>query len=490
MLFNSAAFAVFLPAAFVLYWVFPAKYRWAVLLGLSWVFYLWFDPRFGLVLGAATAVSFGTGLLLGRAGTTRQKKGVLAAGVVALAGMLAVFKYTGFAVQTLNAVRARTGAGQALSVPAILLPVGISFYTFQTIGYLIDVYRGKIAPERHFGYYALFVSFFPAVTSGPIGRAGGLLPQYRKARTFDSTDVSRGLKELAWGYFLKLCIADRLAPIVDRVYGNYTDYAGFIFVVVPFLYSIEIYCDFAGYSAIAIGVARLFGIRLDENFRSPYLSTSVREFWGRWHKSLSSWLRDYLYIPLGGSRCSRLRHGLNLMVTFLVSGIWHGAGWTFLLWGAIHGAFQCVEALFRPSHEKRQATRTSAAAKKQSAPLRLLKILWTFLLVTFAWMFFRADSVETVWYFFRHAFDGIGSLSAYRLAFHIALGVDVPTGIFMLLPIALMLLADIRGRDRDLVTETARWNPRVKYPLYILFVLMILLFAEKGVATNFIYAGF
>ena len=278
----------------------------------------------------------------------------------------------------------------------ILLPIGISFYTFMAVGYVVDVYRGNAKAESNFGIYALFISFFPQVTSGPIGRINQLIPQLKTPQILSYNNVMIGLKQILWGYFMKLCIADRLAIYVNAVFDNLEQHNGVTIFISSIFYSIQIYCDFAGYSLLAIGTARVMGIHLLENFRRPYFSQSVKEFWSRWHISLSTWFRDYVYIPLGGNRVSQFRHLLNLMITFIVSGLWHGANWTFIIWGMIHGTFQIIETLC-----KRYIT------FKIYIP-SIVKILITFLSVNFAWIFFRASNIHNASIAFVKIFTDFG----------------------------------------------------------------------------------
>ena len=323
MIFNSMAFAVFLPTIFILYWICPAKYRYIFLLAASFYFYMAMDKRYALLLLSIAIVSFFLALALQSAASLPDKgwyrdrkrcllkKIYLLAGIILLAGCLILLKYTGFFFEA---------AGLPSPAIQLMLPVGISFYTFQTLGYLIDIYREKYPAERHFGYYCLFVSFFPQLLSGPIGRGDALLPQFKKTRIFNPAQASYGLKLMSVGYFKKLVVAELLAPVVNSIYDHPGDYSGLVFPVATIMFAVQIYCDFSGYTDIAIGCAKLFGIELQENFKSPYFSHSIREFWSRWHISLSTWFRDYVYIPLGGSRKGSFRHCRNLLLTFLVSG--------------------------------------------------------------------------------------------------------------------------------------------------------------------------
>lgn len=324
------AYAVFLPIVFIVYWAIPHRFRWPVLLAASCYFYMSWNAKYIVLILFTTLVSYTAARLLGRCGSKRQKQWVLFGAAALCLGVLVIFKYAGFLLGNFYAALSAFGIHPHPVTVSLMLPVGISFYTFQTLSYVIDVYRGEIPAEKHFGIYATFVSFFPQLVAGPIERTANLLPQLRKEHFFDADKALCGAKRMLWGFFKKLVIADNLAPFVDMVYADVTSYYGVDFAIVIVFFSVQIYCDFSGYSDIAVGTAKLLGIDLMTNFKSPYLSASIREFWSRWHISLSTWFRDYVYIPLGGNRCSGLRHKANLLATFLLSGLWHGASWNFV----------------------------------------------------------------------------------------------------------------------------------------------------------------
>lgn len=467
MIFNSMAFAVFLSAIFILYWIFPAKCRYLFLLAASFYFYMHMDRRYALLLLFTAAVSFFLALALSSAEKRKirtLKKLYLLAGIILLAGCLILFKYLDFFFEA---------AG--LSSPAIqlMLPIGISFYTFQTLGYLIDVYRGKYPAERHFGYYCLFVSFFPQLLSGPIGRGDILLPQFKKTRTFAPAQASYGLKLMAVGYFKKLVVAELLAPAINSIYDNPADYTGLVFPVATIMFAVQIYCDFSGYTDIAIGCAKLFGIELQENFKSPYFSHSIREFWSRWHISLSTWFRDYIYIPLGGSRKGPFRHCLNLVLTFLTSGLWHGAGIHYIVWGAIHGVYQILEICIKPKRQR-----------------GFFSLLFTFGEVCFAWVFFRANTLQDAWHILSSSLYGIGDFTNYLKNAVISLDMSYSYMIYLCIPVLLLAVYDYLSLKTDVIARISSCRPWVRYPVYILFLLVILLFSEKGVSTEFYYFQF
>ena len=373
MSFQTLEFLLFFPAVFLLHWSLPHRFRWPLLLLASWLFYFWWAPWAGLLLVGTTLVSWLCALgVHGQRG--RVRRFCLLTALAVPLGCLALFKYAGFFASI---------AGAQLSL-RLILPVGISFYTFQTLSYVLDVYRGKTEPERHFGYYALFVSFFPQLVAGPIERPEHLLPQLRRERRFSVRDLSSGGWLLLTGYFKKLVVADLLAPLVDRVYAGPGAALGPQIAAATVLFGIQIYCDFSGYTDIARGAAKLLGIDLMENFHAPYSARTIRDFWRRWHISLTSWFTDYVYIPLGGSRRGTARRCLNIMAVFLLSGLWHGADWTFVLWGGVHGLYQIGGILYERCCPARLPDGRWTAA---------LQRLRTFALVTCAWVFFRAETV-------------------------------------------------------------------------------------------------
>lgn len=473
MIYNSIPFAVFLPIIFILYWICPSKYRYLFLLAASFYFYMYMDPKYIFFLLGTVTVSYLLALALDSARDVFRKKLYLFIGILALIGVLALLKYSGFIIEI---------AG--LPSPAIqfMLPVGISFYTFQTLGYLIDIYRGKYPAERHFGYYCLFVSFFPQILSGPIGRGDVLLPQLKKERTFDIYQASYGMKLMAVGYFKKLVVAGLLAPTVDKIYDNPESYVGLVYIIATFMFALQIYCDFSGYTDIAIGCAKLFGMELSENFKSPYFSRSIKEFWSRWHISLSTWFRDYLYIPLGGNRVGKIRHCFNLMLTFLVSGLWHGAGINYILWGGIHGFYQIIETISGKNKKGREG--------KRNPLLNLFSVFLTFMAVCLAWVFFRADSVSHAWRIISLSFHEIGNPYNYFRTAVICLDMSYAYMIYLSIPILLLTIYDYASLKRDVIAWISSRKPWVRYPVYIFLLLIILLFSEKGVSTEFYYFQF
>ena len=407
MLFNSLAYAVFLPLAFACHWLCPPRARWAVLLAFSYYFYMSWDPQLVWLILFTTAVSWAAALCVARAKTDVGRKAALGLGAAACLGCLFFFKYFNFAADTLHTVAAAAGFGLQPVTLQLVLPVGISFYTFQTLSYIIDVSRGTMPAERHFGYYALYVSFFPQLVAGPIERAGRLLPQLRAPRRLDAAKCTAGLQRILIGLFKKVVVADTFATYVDAVYADLPGKTGLTLLFSTFLFAVQIYCDFSGYSDIAVGSAALLGVDLMENFKSPYFARSVREFWRRWHISLTGWFTDYVYIPLGGSRCSRPRHMANLLFTFFLSGLWHGAAWHFVAWGVFHGALLCLEQAYIPRLDRLQARLGRSAP---GLALTAARTGYTILLATIGWVFFRAETMADAFYVLANMWRGLNPL--------------------------------------------------------------------------------
>lgn len=361
------------------------KYRNPFLLIASYYFYMNWKPIYALLILTSTIITYLCGHYVGKYKNDLPKKKLyLTISLVINFSILFLFKYYNFINESVWEVMNLLGIQWDVPNLNLLLPVGISFYTFQAVGYTIDVYRGNITPEKNFITYALFVSFFPQLVAGPIERATNLLPQFHKEHPFQYKNISEGFKQMLWGFFMKLCIADRVSESVDIAFNNVENHNGTTLLVATLFFTFQIYCDFGGYSNIAIGTAKVMGYNLMENFKRPYFALSIKDFWKRWHISLSTWFMDYVYIPLGGNRVKYSRHLTNLMITFLVSGIWHGANWTFILWGALHGTFLIINNLIKKFIYK--STSNTIAE-------RLFNMTLCFALVAFAWIFFRANNV-------------------------------------------------------------------------------------------------
>ncbi|HTK49942.1 MAG TPA: MBOAT family protein [Gemmatimonadaceae bacterium] len=403
MLFNSLQFALFFPIVTLLYFALPHRWRGALLLAASCVFYMAFVPAYILILAVTILIDYAAGIGIARS-TGRRRTRWLVLSIVSTCAVLFVFKYFDFFNASI-AVAARA-MGMAYAIPALglLLPVGLSFHTFQSLSYVIEVYAGRQEAERDFGRYALYVMFYPQLVAGPIERPQNLLHQFREEHRFDYDRVVAGLQLMAWGFVKKVVVADRLADLVNRVYDAPRAYTGIPLWTATIAFAFQIYCDFSGYSDIAIGSAQVMGFSLMRNFDRPYAARSISEFWRRWHVSLSTWFRDYVYVPLGGNRVARSRWYANLLVTFLVSGLWHGARWTFVVWGALHGAY-LVAGL--ASAGVRARVRDAIGLARSPAILAAWQTSATFALVTLGWVFFRAGSLADAWYVLSHLGTGV-----------------------------------------------------------------------------------
>ncbi len=402
MLFNSLSFLIFFPVTTALYFLLPHKFRWALLLLASCIFYMAFIPRYILVLFFIILLDYVAAFLIHGA-SGRKRKLWLTLSIISNVGLLAFFKYYGFAVANVEALAGFLGWNYSLPALAFVLPLGLSFHTFQAMSYTIEVYRGNQKPERHLGIYALYVLFYPQLVAGPIERPQNLIHQFYERHDFDYNRVTDGLKLMLWGLFKKMVIADKAAIFVDIVYNNVQSYQGVSLWVATILFAFQIYCDFSGYSDIAIGSAQVLGIKLMDNFNRPYFSKSIAEFWKRWHISLSTWFKDYLYISLGGNRVSKLRWYLNIAIVFLVSGLWHGADWKFVIWGVLHGFYQIFGIWTNDFREKLRLALFSAVPFLS----KIMRAGITFSLVCFAWIFFRAQNIRDAFYVIENLFSGV-----------------------------------------------------------------------------------
>jgi len=482
MALYSLPYILFLSVSAALCRLAGPRCRGVILLTASWGFYLLCAPRWFPLLFAVTAAGYGLGRLLER--RTRGRRAALCAGLLLLLGTLFAYKYLAFFGSLLSALLERAGLAP-LRLPKLLLPAGLSFYIFTVSGYLIDVWRGRPA-ERRFLDFSLFVSFFPAVLSGPIERAGHLLPQIKARRAATALDVKTGVTRFLSGLAKKLLLADQLAVLVNTAYAAPENFTGLQLLSAALAYSLQIYCDFSAYSDLAVGSARLFGIELMENFDAPYLSRSVKEFWRRWHISLSSWFRDYLYFPLGGSRRGRVRTYLNCLIVFAVSGLWHGAAAAFVVWGLLNGVYQVLGGVLAPWKRRLRA----ALRIREDAPaLRLAQIAATFLLLTVTWVFFRAGTLTQAVLILRRIFTMAGGVRTWNLT---ALGMGRPGLLVLALACLGLLLCDTAGRVR-------RWAERLngslwpRYAVWSALLLAILVFGAYGTGYNaqeFVYFQF
>lgn len=479
MLFNSFAYAIFLPIVFSIYWILKDQYRWILLVIASYFFYMCSGPQYGLIILSITVISYITARVLENSEDRRKKKTALIIAVLICLGVLFFFKYFNFFSNTLSGLLNLMSIHQDPIILNIILPVGISFYTFQTMSYVIDVYKGNAKAEHHFGKYAAFVSFFPQLVAGPIERAGNLMSQINKTHTFDYNQAMYGVKLMLWGYYKKLIIADVLSTYVQTVYDNPQEYAGFALIVASLFFTLQIYCDFSGYSDIAIGTAKLFGIDLTTNFKSPYFSKSIKEFWSRWHISLSTWFRDYVYIPLGGNRAGKVRHYCNLLITFLVSGLWHGANWTFVAWGGIHGLAQIGETIILGRHER-----------SKKPVVRVIKTIIVFLFCVFAWIFFVSNSITDAFYVITNCVNGISTPVTYLHGGFANIGFGKSTLAVVGVCILIMTFYDYISLREDFIIWISKKHKVIQWGFYLMIGLFVVFLSKKGVAAEFIYFQF
>jgi len=484
MLFNSLDFAIFLPLVFTIYWSLAKKkikYQNLLIVVTSYIFYGWWDWRFLSLIIFSTVVDFIIGKLLYSNNNNKIRKTLLFSSILINLGFLMFFKYYNFFLE--NFITAFTFFGHEIrhSSLNIILPVGISFYTFQTMSYTIDVYKRKLKPTSNFIAFAAFVSFFPQLVAGPIERATNLLPQFYKKRTFEYRKAVDGLKQILWGLFKKIVIADNSAEIANQIFNNYPDYSGSTLVLGAIFFTFQIYGDFSGYSDIAIGTSRLFGFNLKQNFAFPYFSRDIAEFWRRWHISLSTWFRDYLYIPLGGSQGGVKMKVRNTFIIFIVSGFWHGANWTYIFWGFLN-ALYFLPLLLR----KKNRLNTNEIAKNKKLPSfkEFLQIIVTFSLTIFAWIFFRSISITDAFLYISKIF----SLSLFKIPYYPGIGLIIPTVIF----IFIFIIIEWIGRNGQYGIEQldTKWSKVTKFAFYIILFLIIYNFGNYSSSIEFIYFQF
>lgn len=501
MQFTSFHFAVFFPIVLLVYFVIPKKYRSIWLLAASYYFYMSWNPKYALLIGFSTIVTYICGLVLDRCNDMNNadksrhcKWTVLVIGLFINLSILFLFKYGNFAIATADAVLQRLRIGGIEGRFSFLLPVGISFYTFQALGYIIDVYRKDIRAEKNIINYALFVSFFPQLVAGPIERSKNLLGQIQKIETiklWNAKRVTSGAILMVWGFFMKMVIADRVAILVDTVFNNYRMYGSIELVLVAVGFSIQIYCDFGSYSLIAIGAARIMGFTLMENFNTPYFARSIRDFWSRWHISLSTWFRDYLYIPLGGNRKGKGRKAINLMIVFLTSGLWHGANWTFVIWGGIHGFCQIMADAFAPFRAKLCRT---MKIKTDCLSWKILQTFATYVIVVFAWIFFRADTLTDACIYLGRIFTRLNPWVLFNGGIY-NLGLDRIEMNILFISLIMLLLVDLVRYKRKQTIDLFLMEQNIWFEWLVIIILIVMIFVvgEYGPAFDaqqFIYFQF
>ncbi len=481
MLFNSFSYLVFFPLIVLLYYVVPSKFRWVLLLISSYFFYMCWSPILILLILFSSLVNFSLSKFIYR--DRKNSKLYLYLALIINFSLLFIFKYLNFSSEVF--INLFNIDNEPFS---IILPMGISFYTFQATGYTVDVYRGKLKPESNFFKFSLFITYFPQLVAGPIERAENLLHKLYSNKKFDIYNIEMGLKYMIYGYFKKIVIADRISVIVDNVYNSPTSFSGLSLIIATVLFAFQIYCDFSGYTDIARGSSKMLGIDLIENFKQPYFSKNIQEFWSRWHISLSTWFRDYLYFPLGGSRVSTSRTYLNRMIVFLTSGIWHGANFTFIIWGMLHGVFQTIGGITKN-------IRFSILDKihlKNSILHKFISNIITFSLVCFAWIFFRANSISDAFYIVNHSFDDFNLFFDKQYIFMTL--TSIHNNLYELLIsfglIGLLLLFDFFAKDEDIHIKLLSANTVIRFSFYYIVTLLVLIAGVYYGQGEFIYFQF
>ena len=485
MTFNSWEFLLFYPIVALLYFVLPKKLKWPMLLASSYYFYMCYQANLVFLILGTTFISWVASNIIERTENKKTKKICLAVTLIVCLGVLFFYKYFNFLSGSVTSLIELFGGTPSPVVLNLILPVGVSFYTFQTLSYVIDVYRGDIKTERNFFFYALFVSFFPQLVAGPIERPGNLIPQLKNPKPWNNDDAIKGAKHMIVGFFKKVAVADLLSLYVNEIYNDVESATALGVIIATAMFAVQIYCDFSGYTDIAIGCARIMGIRLMQNFNHPYTATTIKEFWSRWHISLSSWFKDYLYFPLGGSRCSKPRHLMNLFIVFLVSGLWHGAAWTYVIWGAIHGIYQIIGNL---TIGKRNALLEKVGLSKKHPVVIYARRVIVFVLVCFAWLFFRANSTADALYLVKVLFTGFGTGLAETLKI---MNLDLTNILMCILSIATLIMIDHLLKYEDEIGGSYALTKNgtfIYYVWMIMFAWAILL--SHDMSSTFIYFQF
>lgn len=496
MLFNSINFLIFFPIVVVIYYVIPTKFKTCWLLCASYFFYMCWNPKYALLMLTSTGITYISGILMDKCLSIeveekqrKYKKICVFICIFLNLSILFFFKYFDFFIENVNAVLSYFHFELLSPSFDIMLPVGISFYTFQALGYTIDVYRKEIYAEKSFLKYALFVSFFPQLVAGPIERSKNLLVQLSKTNKFDYKNIKEGLLRMSWGFFMKLVIADRAAILVNQVYNNYLEYSGSALFIATCFFSIQIYCDFYSYSEIARGAAQVMGFRLIKNFDAPYFSRSIAEFWRRWHISLSSWFRDYLYFPLGGSRVSTMKRYRNILIVFIVSGLWHGAQWSFIVWGGLHGIYQVIGYM---TAEMRNKCKEYFHVKTNAFSYKLWQMFFTFSLVNFTWIFFRAPRFQSAYVIIKKIlwdfdFKLFVNENIYEL------GLERADFWLLIVAIIILIFIDLYKNRISVFEKLEGQGIIFRWALYLVIVFGILIFGIYGSgydASQFIYFQF
>jgi len=480
-------FMIFFPIVTALYFLLPHKYRWGMLLGASCIFYMAFIPVYILILLVTIVIDYFAGIWIEES-SGRKKKTYLIASIISTCLVLFVFKYFNFFNGSFAAIAGFFGLKYPIEMINVILPIGLSFHTFQSLSYVIEVYEGRQKAERHFGIYSLYVMFYPQLVAGPIERPQNLLHQFREEHFFEYRAATDGLKLMAWGMFKKVVIADRLSIVVNQVYGNPHDFNGLALIIATLFFAFQIYCDFSGYSDIAIGAAQVMGFKLMDNFNRPYFSKTISEFWRRWHISLSTWFRDYLSVALGGDTVVRWKLYYSLFVTFLLSGLWHGANWTFVAWGALNG-FYIIFSHYSRKFRREIARKTGILMYPNIH--KFYQIATTFTLVCFGWIFFRARTISDACYIVTHLFAGLGSIFSLKYVKETLDVFDLSKAEFIIAILSIIFLELVHviqrhGRIRHMLAEKPFW---VRWGVYYAVCLGIIFFGVFG-KNEFIYFQF
>lgn len=489
MAFNSVYFFVFFPAVTLLYFILPHRFRWLLLLAASCIFYSFFIPAYLLILAGLITVDYTAARLIAST-ETKHKKHYLVMSILSTCLALFIFKYFNFFKDNLQWLAGLLHWNYSVAALQLALPIGLSFHTFQSLSYVVEVYRGKQLPEKHFGIYALYVMFYPQLVAGPIERPQNLLHQFYEKHRIDYVRITAGLKQMLWGFFKKMVVADNLAMYVNEVYNHSAGYQGNLLMLATWFFALQIYCDFSGYSDIAIGAAKVMGFRLTRNFDQPYFSSSFSEFWSRWHISLSTWFRDYLYIPLGGNRVSLSWWTINILIVFLFSGLWHGANWTFVIWGLLHGIFLLAE---RFSFTLRNRFRQVSGLWRMKNVNRLLSGIIIFNLVSFAWIFFRASDLPTAMHIISSLQFHPATFSAEFFSLWQKLAEQQQHPVFPQFLIALVLffvLAEWMIESGQVPLLQSVFPKVIRWSFYYALIAMIVVFGVYESAPVFIYFQF
>lgn len=483
MLFNSLEFLIFLVVIITVYYMIPHRFRWFILLVGSYYFYMSWNPALIILILITTIITYISARLMKY---DKWRKTLMIISVISCLGILFFFKYFELLVSTVVSIANLTLLSIDNPTLNILLPVGISFYTFQTLSYVIDVYNKKIEPEKHFGIYALFICFFPQLVAGPIERPQNLIPQLKTEKLFSYDKAIYGVKLMIWGFFKKIVIADSVASFVNLAYNNVEAANSVALVIATFLFAIQIFCDFSAYTDIARGCANILGIDLMDNFKQPYLSKNIKEFWSRWHISLSSWFRDYVYIPMGGNRVKKQRFYFNLLVTFVLSGLWHGANYTFIVWGLLHGLYLVVYNLIKGK---------SNSLESNINIVKAINVTFTFLIVCFAWIFFRANSMNDAIIIVDKVFSStlfqvesiINAISFMGLN-------NIGNMITLVISISILIAYEIASKRNDVIDKVSKMNVVFRWSMYTILSLLVLVFKliqmSRGQVNDFIYFQF